>query len=148
MENFDKTYLPLSVTYNKRQIFLYTVLHENHYYIFATSLKINRKDYSDWHRYPRVLRLEDALDKKLHPLKSRYTEKNKYTWLELELFKDYANWLGKQYKSSTGKTDFVGLGDFVQKNISKLYREYDQDSDPYFMRFRHNEKLHVACSSR
>lgn len=139
MQTIVQNHTPLHLTYKNCTKILYVTPIDNHIYININSISSN---INKWNRGANVSKMILELNNSFQPFKSYISIKNQGTWIVLELFENFGNWLFRN------NTELAGYGTYVKNHLPNLYKNYTEGSDPYFKSFTYKNKRCIIRANR
>ena len=138
MQSIIQHHIPIHLTYKDVTQILFVASHDNCLYINVNSIysEINK-----WKRGANVKDMISELNKRSPSFKSYFSIKNQGTWIILELFENFGNWLHRK------DTNMAGFGTYTKNHLQELYTNYS-NNDPYFKSFVHEDKRFILRANR
>jgi len=131
IDNLVNSYVTVRISYKGNSVFLYLSKHDNCMYLNINSLCDRIITVERWKRRKAVSESINILNKKMQPLKSLFTQKNKGTWICESLCESFGNWYGKMFKKKYNVDYFTDFGTFLKNKLISLYNTFNFNSDPF-----------------
>ena len=112
----------INITYNDINLKIFVSFYNNTYYLNANSLAFKTHRLDKWKRKKDV---ENEI-KRLGDL-SHISNKNKGTWICLDLVENFGEWLG------VINNNYKGFGIFLKNNLVELYNNTKSDKNTFYI---------------
>ena len=118
-----RSFIPVKIQYNGLNITVNVSEFDDDYYINANSLTFKTHRLDKWMRQKKT---NDAIEKLSD--KAIISNKNKGTWITIDLIENFGNWLG------TINEKYKDFGSYLRNNLIPIYNEQKDKENDYFLR--------------
>ena len=118
-----RNFIPVEIQYNDLNITVNVSEFDNDYYINANSLTFKTHRLDKWMRQKKT---NDAIEKLSD--KAIISNKNKGTWITIDLIENFGNWLG------TINEKYKDFGSYLKNNLIPIYNDQKDKENDYFLR--------------
>ena len=118
-----RNFIPVKIQYNGLNITVNVSEFDDDYYINANSLTFKTHRLDKWMRQKKT---NDAIEKLSD--KAIISNKNKGTWITIDLVENFGNWLG------TINEKYKDFGSYLKNNLIPIYNEQKDKENDYFLR--------------
>ena len=125
-----KDMYPIHIVYKNITKIMFLSSVNNVIYVNVNNIAIQKYPINRWKRDKPIKQLISTQDKQLSPLKSVYSHNSKGTWLSVQVFEVYGNWIGKITQHVHKSNELLNFGSYFVYN--KLYNFVNVVVDPFF----------------
>ena len=118
-----RSFMPVKIQYNGLNLTVNVSEFDDDYYINANSLTFKTHRLDKWMRQKKT---NDAIEKLSD--KAIISNKNKGTWITIDLIENFGNWLG------TINEKYKDFGSYLRNNLIPIYHDQKDKENDYFLR--------------